>query len=67
MAFLAGIVAKQPKGREIHTIVDNLSAHKSRRRRQFLEGHPPLHMHFTPAYGECCDALLVPVIAGGTP
>ena len=50
MAFLSGIVARQPKRREIHIIADNLSAHKSRRVRQFLDAHPRVHLHFTPTY-----------------
>ena len=50
VAFLSGIVARQPKRREIHIIADNLSAHKSRRVRQFLDAHPRVHLHFTPTY-----------------
>ena len=48
VAFLSGIVARQPKRRAIHIIADNLSAHKSRRVRQFLDAHPRVHLHFTP-------------------
>lgn len=50
VAFLADLVASQPAGREIHIVADNLSAHKSQRVRQFLEGFPNLHLHFTPTY-----------------
>ena len=50
VAFLSGIVARQPKRREIHIIADNLSAHKSRRVRQSLDAHPRVHLHFTPTY-----------------
>src|SRR5271170_8528855 len=50
VAFLGQIVALQPKGREIHIIADNLSAHKTRRVAQFLADHPKLHLHFTPTY-----------------
>jgi hypothetical protein len=31
VAFLSDVVASQPRGREIHVIVDNLSAHKTKR------------------------------------
>jgi len=50
VAFLTDIVAHQPKGKEIHVIADNLSAHKTRHVEQFLSEHPNVHMHFTPTY-----------------
>jgi transposase len=50
VAFLAQLVALQPRGREIHIIADNFSAHKTQRVRQFLSAHPKLHLHFTPTY-----------------
>ncbi len=36
VAFFRSIVASQPKGKEIHIILDNLSAHKTERVKQFL-------------------------------
>lgn len=50
VAFLSDIVASQPRGKEIHVIADNLSAHKTNRVAEFLESHPNVHMHFTPTY-----------------
>ena len=50
VAFLAHIVVGQPRRRDIHIIVDNLSAPKSKRVQQFLADHPRLHLHFTPTY-----------------
>src|ERR1700704_5940334 len=50
VAFLGQIVALQPRGREIHIIADNLSAHKTKRVAQFLADHLQLHLHFTPTY-----------------
>lgn len=50
VAFLAEIVAHQPRQREIHIIADNLSAHKTERVRQFLATHPRVHIHYTPTY-----------------
>src|ERR1700716_2324459 len=50
VAFLGQIVALQPRGREIHIIADNLSAHKTKRVAQFLADHPKLHLHSTPTY-----------------
>jgi transposase len=48
--FLGDIVATQPRRREIHVIVDNLSAHKTKAVHAFLEAHPHVHLHFTPTY-----------------
>jgi len=50
VAFLTDLVAHQPKGKEIHVISDNLSAHKTKQVDAFLSEHPNLHMHFTPTY-----------------
>ncbi len=50
VAFLADLVANQPRGQEIHIIADNLSAHKTMRVEQFLAAHPKLHLHYTPTY-----------------
>jgi transposase len=48
--FLTDIVASQPRRREIHVIVDNLSAHKTKAVQAFLAQHPHMHLHFTPTY-----------------
>ena len=50
VAFLTDLVANQRRGREIHVIADNLSAHTTRRVDDFLEAHPNVHLHFTPTY-----------------
>jgi transposase len=50
VAFLADVVANQPRGKEIHLIADNLSAHKTKRVEQFLTAHPKVHLHYTPTY-----------------
>jgi transposase len=50
VAFLADILAHQPKRKEIHVICDNLSAHKTPRVEQFLADHPNVHLHYTPTY-----------------
>lgn len=50
VAFLSDLVAHQPRRKEIHVIVDNLSAHKTRRVEQFLDEHPRVKLHFTPTY-----------------
>jgi transposase len=43
-------VINQPRGKEIHVIADNLSAHKSQTVKDFLAAHPKVHLHFTPTY-----------------
>jgi transposase len=48
--FLTDIVESQPRRREIHVIVDNLSAHKTKAVHAFLQQHPTVHLHFTPTY-----------------
>src|SRR3974377_581821 len=50
VAFLTDIVVNQPRGKEIHVIADNLSAHKTGQVKNFLEAHRNVHMHFTPTY-----------------
>jgi len=50
VAFLADLVASQPTQRQIHVIVDNLSAHKTPRVEAFLADHPQVRLHFTPTY-----------------
>src|SRR5246127_2308659 len=50
VAFLADIVVNQPRGKEIHVIADNLSAHKTNQVGDFLEAHPKVRLHFTPTY-----------------
>ena len=50
VAFLADIVVHQPRGKEIHVIADNLSAHKTSQVAEFLKFHPSVHLHFTPTY-----------------
>ncbi|MCM3902594.1 MAG: IS630 family transposase [Pyrinomonadaceae bacterium] len=50
VAFLSDVVASQPRGKEIHIIADNLSAHKTARVDQFLAHHRNVHLHFTPTY-----------------
>src|SRR6267378_2962266 len=50
VAFLLSIVASQPKGKKIHIILDNLSAHKTDRVKQFLVDYPNVTLHFTPTY-----------------
>ncbi len=48
--FLGDILATQPRRREIHVIVDNLAAHKTKGVQAFLKQYPRVQLHFTPTY-----------------
>jgi len=48
--FLADVVRKSRWAREIHIVLDNLSAHKTKAVEQFLEQNPRVRFHFTPTY-----------------
>lgn len=50
VAFLTDLVAHQPRPQEIHVILDNLSAHKTKHVEAFLEAHPNVRLHVTPTY-----------------
>jgi hypothetical protein len=40
------------KGREIHIVADNLSAHKTNNVFEFLQANPTVRIHYTPTYPE---------------
>lgn len=48
--FLGQVVQTCKPQQEIHIIVDNLSAHKTARVKDFLEANPKVKLHFTPTY-----------------
>lgn len=50
VAFLKEVVLLCPRNKQIHIILDNLSAHKTTLVREFLEQNPRVHFHFTPTY-----------------
>lgn len=50
VSFLAEVVAQRPAGQEIHIILDNLSAHKTKLVDAFLSAHRNVRLHFTPTY-----------------
>lgn len=50
VAFLDQVVASAPSAPEIHIVLDNLSAHKTEKVREFLEANPRVRFHFTPTY-----------------
>ena len=48
--FLTDVVGKAKWAREIHIVLDNLSAHKTKAVEEFLDSHPKVRFHFTPTY-----------------
>jgi transposase len=50
VAFLGDVTATVPGDRDVHVIVDNLSAHKTAKVERFLAEHPNVTLHFTPTY-----------------
>lgn len=50
VAFLEGLVARTDRAKEIHIVLDNLSAHKTKDVERFLCQNPRVRFHFTPTY-----------------
>src|SRR5882762_1621745 len=50
LAFLEGLVKRTAWARQIHVVLDNLSAHKTKDVERFLREHPRVRFHFTPTY-----------------
>lgn len=50
ITFLQGLVARTTWAKQIHVVLDNLSAHKTKDVERFLAEHPQVRFHFTPTY-----------------
>jgi transposase len=50
VAFLSAIDTSVEPAREVHVVLDNLSAHKAPAVHRWLLRHPRFHFHFTPTY-----------------
>ena len=50
LGFLSDLVDRQPRSKEIHVILDNLSTHKTKAVHAYLDSHPNVKLHFTPTY-----------------
>jgi transposase len=50
IAFVSDLVKRARWAKEIHIVLDNLSAHKTKAVQQFLTDHPKVRFHFTPTY-----------------
>lgn len=50
IAFLSELVSRARWAKEIHIVLDNVSAHKTKAVDEFLADHPKVRFHFTPTY-----------------
>jgi transposase len=50
LAFMDRVVAGYRRRQELHVILDNLSAHKTKAVQAWQAAHPRVHFHFTPTY-----------------
>ena len=50
IAFVSDLVKRARWAKEIHIVLDNLSAHKTKAVQQFLANHSNVRFHFTPTY-----------------
>ena len=57
VGFLAELLAKAKWAREVHIVLDNLSAHKTQAVEQFLADHPKVRLHFTPTYSSWLNQI----------
>lgn len=48
LQFLKQIERKVPKEQDLHIVLDNLSAHKTKEVQSWLDSNPRVHFHFTP-------------------
>ncbi len=57
LSFLKLLNRRIGAGKDLHIILDNLSAHKTLAVRQWLEAHPRVHLHFTPTSSSWLNAV----------
>jgi transposase len=57
--FLVEVVGTAKWAREIHIVLDNLSAHKTKAVAEFLEANPKVRFHFTPTYSSWLNQVEV--------
>jgi len=57
LSFLRQINRQHPKGKQLHIILDNHSAHKTKEVKEWLEKRPYIHFHFTPTSSSWLNAV----------
>lgn len=72
IGFLSEVIETAKWAREIHIVLDNLSAHKTKAVDEFLQANPKVRFHFTPTYSSWLNQVETwfgkiqrDVIAGG--
>jgi transposase len=53
------VAASRPPKEEIHIILDNLSAHKTKRVGEFLSFHQNVRLHFPPTYSSWLNQVVL--------
>jgi transposase len=59
VAFLTDLLAKAKWAREVHIVLDNLSAHKTQAVEQFLADHPKVRLPFTATYSSWLNQVQI--------
>ena len=57
LSFLKLLNRRFSAGKDLHIILDNLSAHKTPAVREWLDAHPRIHLHFTPTSSSWLNAV----------
>jgi len=57
LSFLKLLNRRFSASKDLHIILDNLSAHKTPAVREWLEAHPRIHLHFTPTSSSWLNAV----------
>ncbi|MEN8133760.1 MAG: IS630 family transposase, partial [Pseudomonadota bacterium] len=57
LSFLKLLNRRISAGKDLHIILDNLSAHKTPDVCEWLEAHPRIHLHFTPTSSSWLNAV----------
>ena len=57
LSFLKLVNRKTPKDKQLHIVLDNLSAHKTQDIQEWLKNNPRVHFHFTPTSASWINAV----------
>ena len=57
LAFLKQVERQTPKDKELHIVLDNLSAHKTKAVTEWVANRPRIHFHFTPTSASWLNAV----------
>ena len=57
LSFLKLVDRRTNSEKDLHIILDNLSAHKTKDVRDWVDAHPRIHLHFTPTSSSWLNAV----------